>query len=108
MLRDFWRVQPGRLGDEFRQVKGAADPLTWEAIESVRRSGMLGARMDSEGAEIHDTEPGEAKMLIGLIETLIEDWYVGREERRKRLEGIRQITSESAAEKEKTSQEPQA
>lgn len=108
MLRDFWRVQPGRLGDEFRQVKGAADPLTWEAIESVRKIGMIGARMDSEGAEIHDTEPGEAKMLIGLIETLIEDWYVGREERRKRLEGIRQITSESATEKEKTSEEPQA
>lgn len=108
MLRDFWRVQPGRLGDEFRQIKGAADPLTWEAIESVRRSGMIGARMDSEGAEILATEPGEAKMLINLIETLIQDWYVGREERRKRLEGIRQITSENAAEKEKTSEEPQA
>ncbi len=108
MLRDFWRVQPGRLGDEFRQIKGAADPLTWEAIESVRKTGMIGARMDSEGAEILDTEPGEAKMLIGLIETLIEDWYVGREERRKRLEGIKQITGENAAEKEKTSEEPQA
>jgi len=106
ILRDFWRVQPGRLGDEFRQVKGAADPLTWEAIESVRRTGMIGARMDSEGAEIHDTEPGEAKMLLGLIETLIEDWYVGREERRKRLDGIKQIAGENAAEKEKTSQEP--
>ncbi len=97
MLRDFWRVQPGRLGDEFRQIKGAADPLTWEAIESVRKTGMIGARMDSEGAEILDTESGEAKMLIGLIETLIEDWYVGREERRKRLVGIRQITGEGAA-----------
>ena len=97
MLRDFWRVQPGRLGDEFRQIKGAADPLTWEAIESVRRSGMIGARMDSEGAEILATDPGEAKMLINLIETLIQDWYVGREERRKRLEGIRQITGEGAA-----------
>jgi hypothetical protein len=106
MLRDFWRVQPGRLGDEFRQIKSAADPLTWEAIESVRKTGLIGARMDSEGAEILPTEHGEAKMLIGLIETLIEDWYIGREERRKRLEGIRQITSESVAEKEKTSQEP--
>jgi hypothetical protein len=108
ILRDFWRVQPGRLGDEFRQIKSAADPLTWEAIESVRKTGLIGARMDSEGAEILATEPGEAKMLIGLIETLIEDWYVGREERKKRLEGIRQITNESTAEKEKTSQEPQA
>ncbi len=99
MLRDYWKVQSGRLGDEFRQVKGTMDPLTWEAIESVRRSGMIGARMDTEGAEILDTEPGEAKLLIGLIETLIQDWYVGREERRKRLEKIREISGEGALEK---------
>lgn len=99
MLRDFWQVQPGRLIDEFRQIKGAADPLTWEAIESVRNSGMIGARFESEGAEIFDIDPGEAKLLIGLIETLIEDWYIGREERRKRLKGIRQITGEPASEK---------
>lgn len=99
MLRDFWQVQPGRLGDEFRQIKGTVDPLTWETIESVRKSGMIGARMDSEGAEILDTEPGEAKLLIGLIETLIQDWYVGREERRKRLEKIKEITGEGAFEK---------
>ncbi len=110
MLRDFWKVQPGRLGDEFRQIKGATDPLTWETIESVRKTGLIGARMDSEGAEIQDTEPGEANMLIGLIETLIQDWYVGREERRKRLEGIKQIASAHVPEKEKeketTPQEP--
>ena len=108
MLRDFWRVQFGRLGDEFRQIKGQADPLTWETIESVRKTGMIGARMDSESGEIPGTEPGEAKMLIGLIETLVQDWYVGREERRKRLAEIKQIAGESVAEKEKSRQEPQA
>lgn len=91
MLRDYWRVQPGRLSDELRQVKGSVDPLTWEAIESVRKTGLIGARMESEGAEIQDTEPGEAKLLIGLIETLIEDWYVAREERKMRLEGLKQM-----------------
>jgi hypothetical protein len=101
MLRDFWHVQPGRLGDEFRQIKGAADPLTWEAIESVKKNGMIGARMDSEGAEILDTEPGEAELLIGLIETLIQDWYVSREERRKRLAKIKSITDQVAQEASK-------
>ena len=99
MLRDFWRVQPGGLNDEFRQIKGTADPLTWEAIESVRGSGLVGARMESEGAEIQDAGPGEAKLLIGLIETLIQDWYVARDERRKRLDKIRRITGEDNAEK---------
>ncbi|MDA8099180.1 MAG: DUF4145 domain-containing protein [Nitrospiraceae bacterium] len=91
MLRDFWRVQPGSLSDELRQVKGTVDPLTWEAIESVRNTGRIGARMEGESAEVRETEEGEAQLLIGLIETLIVDWYVAREERRKRLEEIRQI-----------------
>ena len=96
MLRDFWHVQHGRLGDEFRQIKGTVDPLTWETIDSVRKTGMIGARMEIEGAEILETEPGEAKLLIGLVETLVEDWYVGREERRQRLQGIRKISGEDA------------
>jgi hypothetical protein len=100
MLRDYWRVQPGSLSDELRQIKGTADPLTWEAIESVRRSGMIGSRMETEGAEIQDADPGEAALLIGLIETLIQDWYIAREERRKRLQKIKQITGEEAVEKE--------
>lgn len=99
MLRDFWRVQPGSLNDEFRQIKGTADPLTWEAIESIRRSGMIGARMETEGAEIQEAEPGEAQLLIGLIETLIQDWYVARDERRKRLDTIRRITGEETGER---------
>ena len=100
MIRDFWHVQPGSLSDEFRQIRGNVDPLTLEAIESIRKSGTIGARMESEGAEILDTDPGEAELLIGLIETLIEDWYLAREERRKRLKEIRQITGEGAAENE--------
>jgi Domain of unknown function (DUF4145) len=100
MLRDYWRVQPGSLSDEFRQVKGTMDPLTWEAIEAVRKNGAIGARMEQEGAEIQDAEPGEAKLLIGLIEMLIEDWYVAREERRRRLEGIRQIAAGADAPKQ--------
>jgi hypothetical protein len=99
MLRDFWQVQPGSLNDEFRQVRGIVDPLTWETIESVRKNGMIGARMENEGTEILDVEPDEAELLIGLIETLIQDWYVAREDRRKRLEKIRKITGERAAEK---------
>lgn len=93
MLRDFWQVQSGSLGDEFRQVKGTVDPLTWETIESVRRTGMIGARMDSEQIQIDSAEPGEAKLLIGLVETLIQDWYVARQERRNRLETIKQIAA---------------
>jgi hypothetical protein len=53
--------------------------------------------MEGQGAEILDAEPGEGKLLIHLIETLIQDWYVAREARLKRLEGIRQIVNGSSA-----------
>jgi hypothetical protein len=97
MLRDYWIVQPGSLSDEFRQIKSTTDPLTWETIESVRKTGMIGARMENNGPEILDTEPGEAKLLINLIETLIQDWYVVREDRRKRLQEIRQLVGDGVA-----------
>jgi len=35
-------------------------------------------------------------LLLGLIETLIQDWYVGRQERLKRLDAIRQIAGAGA------------
>lgn len=61
---------------------------------------MIGAHMESEGAEILDVDPGEAELLIDLIETLIEDWYVTREERRKRLTDIKKITGKSISARE--------
>ena len=98
MLRDFWQAQPGSLNDEFRQIRSMVDPLTWETIESVRKNGMIAARMETEGAEVLDADPVEAKLLIGLIETLIEDWYVTRKDRKKRLEEIRNILGEGSRE----------
>jgi hypothetical protein len=57
---------------------------------------MIGARMGRENIQIDAGEPGEAKLLIGLVETLIQDWYVARQERRKRLETIKEIAADSS------------
>jgi len=54
--------------------------------------------MEAEGAEIQDVDPGEAALLIGLIETLVQDWYMAREERRRSLQKIRRITGEDPEE----------
>jgi hypothetical protein len=37
---------------------------------------------------IVDVDPDEAKLLIGLIETLVDDWYVTRHERKSRMEKL--------------------
>ncbi len=91
ILRDFWQVKPGRLVDEIDQIKDKTDPLTWEAIDAVRKVGNIGAHMEKDIDLIVDVDPDEAELLIGLIETLIRDWYVTREDRRARLTKIKQV-----------------
>jgi len=108
ILRDFWKVKPGRLVDEIKQIKDRTDPLTWEAIDSVRKIGNIGAHMENDINLIVEVDPNEAKLLIGLIETLIRDWYIAKAERQKQLCRIKAIAEEKqeAREGDHGQQEP--
>jgi len=88
ILRDFWNAKPGRLVDEIKQVKERVDPVIWEAIEAVRTLGNIGAHMEKDINVIVDVEPEEAALLIGLVETLLKEWYVAREERKVRMSAV--------------------
>lgn len=92
IIRDFWEVKPGRLVDEIDSIKEKTDGLTWQAIDAVRKIGNIGAHMEKDIDLIVDVEPNEAALLIELIETLIADWYIGREERKARLQSIVSIS----------------
>jgi hypothetical protein len=46
---------------------------------------------------IIDVDPGEAQKLIGLIEILVEDWYVARRKREEHLKEIKQIAGAKEA-----------
>lgn len=94
ILRDFWGVKPGRLVDEIEAIKDKTDHLTWEAIDAVRKVGNIGAHMEKDIDLIVDVDPNEAELLINLIETLFQDWYINREERKKRLQSIVDIGSQ--------------
>jgi Domain of unknown function (DUF4145) len=96
IIRDFWSAKPGRLVDEIDQIKSTVDPLTWDAIDAVRKLGNIGAHMEKDINVIVDVDPDEAELLIGLIETLLREWYVAREERKARM-GF--IVSAAAAKK---------
>ena len=85
MIRDYWGVSKDRLVDEIKAIKDKVDRLAWDAIEAVRSIGNIGAHMEKDIDVIVDVEPQEAKLLIGLIETLVDDWYVTRHERQLRL-----------------------
>ena len=85
ILRDYWSVKPKRLVDEIEEIKVKVDPLVWDAIEAVRKLGNIGAHMEKDINQIIDVDPEEAGLLIELIETLLREWYVAREDRKSRM-----------------------
>jgi hypothetical protein len=99
VIRDFWGISEGRLIDEIIAIKDKTDPLTWQAIDSVRKIGNIGAHMEKDINLIIEVDENEAGMLLSLIEILIKDWYVARHEREVRLSGIVGIASEKEAAK---------
>ncbi len=104
IIRDFWQVKSGKLIDEIKQIEDQTDSIIWDAIDSVRKIGNIGAHMEKDINLIVDVDPNEAKMLIGLIEMLLKDCYVAREERRNRLKQIKSIAdAKDASKKEDTS-----
>jgi hypothetical protein len=88
MIRDFWGISKARLIDEIDAIKDKVDSLTWQAIDAVRRVGNIGAHMEKDINVIIDVDPDEAAQLIGLIELLLNDWYITRFERQERLKSI--------------------
>ena len=100
MIRDFHGIKKGRLIDEINELKGKIDPLVWGAIDAVRSVGNIGAHMEKDINLIIDVEPNEAQLLIELIEQLIDDWYVNRFEKEKKLRLIKGIAENKKKQKD--------
>jgi len=94
MIRDFWGVRERDLYLEIEAIQDRVDPATWAAIDAVRKIGNIGAHMEADINLIVDVDAREAGLLIELIETLINDWYVVREERAKRMAAIVAVSEE--------------
>lgn len=85
MIRDYWSVSRPTLALEIEAIKDKIDDDAWTAITGLRKIGNIGAHMERDINVIVDVDPNEARLLIELIETLIEDWYVARHERKLRM-----------------------
>lgn len=93
MIRDFFGVKKNRLIDEIEAIKDKVDPSTWAAIDAVRQIGNIGAHMEKDIDLIIDVDPDEAQLLINLIESLIQDWYVVRHQREERLRSVASVAA---------------
>ncbi|MCD1656091.1 DUF4145 domain-containing protein [Treponema zuelzerae] len=91
IIRDFWKVKPGKLVNEIDQIKEKVDELTFNAIDSVRKIGNIGAHMETDINYIIDVDKNEASILLSLIEMLLENWYIAKHDREERLRKIKSI-----------------
>jgi len=99
MIRDFWEISKTRLKDEVDALEGKVDPITWEAVDSVRSVGNIGAHMERDINLIIEVDPKEAQLLIELIEQLISDWYIQRYDRKGRMEKVKQLAENKNSKK---------
>lgn len=88
IIRDFWGIKKARLIEEIQALEEKIDTLTWQSIDAVRKIGNIGAHMEKDINIIVDVEPQEANLLIQLIELLLQEWYINKHEREKKLKLI--------------------
>jgi len=88
MIRDFWGVKLKNLFEEIKAIEDKVASDTWQAIDAIRSIGNIGAHMERDIDLIINVQPDEAQLLIQLIETLIKDWYIDRENRKLRAQAI--------------------
>ncbi len=99
MIRDFWSIKKDNLKQEIDELEDKVNNDTWVSIDAVRSVGNIGAHMEKDINIIIDVEPEEAKLLIGLIEQLVDDWYVVRHDRHERTEKLKSIVKKKKEQK---------
>lgn len=103
MIRNFFGVSERTLFDEINAIRHIIDATTWQAINSVRSIGNIGAHMEKDINLVIDVDPKEAQLLINLIEILVKDWYVAEHERIRELRQITQVARDKSQEKKSDS-----
>lgn len=76
------------LNQEITTLKDKIQPDLWQSIDALREMGNIGAHMEADTDRIVDIDPDEAENLIKLIELLMKEWYINREERKKLFDSI--------------------
>ncbi|MEC7276479.1 MAG: DUF4145 domain-containing protein [Bdellovibrionota bacterium] len=91
MIRDFWKIINGSLNKQINELKNHLETDVYEAIDTIRKMGNIGAHMEKDINTIVEIEEGEVDQLIWLIEFLLNDWYVAKHERDKKLKGLKEM-----------------
>lgn len=101
MIRDFHGIKGGTLNAEINELNGKIEPEVWDAIDAVRKVGNIGAHMEKDISNIVDVDPKEAQLLISLVEQLFADWYVTRDQRKARMQAVKDLAIKKDGEKKR-------
>ncbi|MEZ3443810.1 MAG: DUF4145 domain-containing protein [Lachnospiraceae bacterium] len=88
IIRDFWGITKPTLNKEIDELKDKIPVDLWSSIDALRQLGNIGAHMEKDTNIIVDIDSNEANFLIKLIELLMKEWYINREERKKLFSDI--------------------
>lgn len=102
MIHDFWGIKLKNLNQEISALKDKIPADLWSSIDALRQLGNIGAHMEKDTDVIVDIDPNEAESLIKLIELLMKEWYINREERQKLFSDIISTNESKQAERKKT------
>jgi hypothetical protein len=94
MIHDFWHIKKNNLWEEINALKSCIDIETWDAIDSIRVIGNIGAHMEKDVNMIIDVDTNEASILIKLLEELFENWYIAKHEKEIRHLTVIKIANE--------------
>lgn len=111
MIRDF--AKPKTKSDKlFAEIKALEDAIadgtapreisedSVAALTAVRKVGNIGAHMEADVDVIVEVDAGEAQVLIELIESLLQDWYVERHKRASRFASAVALAADKQAQLE--------
>lgn len=111
IIRDFWQLPEGKrseLGAEISAISDRIDPALLAEIKAIRAIGDIGAHMDKYVDVTVDVERDEARLLVTLIEMLIEQWYVERHKRAVRTKELHGIVERKRAQQREIKAERKA
>lgn len=103
MIRDFHGIKDKKsLYDEIDALKGVIPASEWDALDSLRSIGNIGAHMEKDVDLIIDVTSEEANTLIAFIEYLFKQWYVKRHDDEENLRAVKAIAGIKKAQKKST------
>ena len=84
-IRRYYRITKHTLYDEIKELESTLPPDLWEAVDSIREIGNVGAHSEKDVSKIVDVPPEAANALRELIELLFEETYIKDHQRKQRI-----------------------